>query len=57
MSSTGSEQCSRGFSPGTERLVSSGVKESERAEALAARRAEVASERSFMVRMGLIDFV
>lgn len=49
MSSAGSAQCSRGFSPGTERLSSCGVKESERAVALAARRAVAATERNFIV--------
>lgn len=49
ISSLGSAQCSSGLSPGTARLESSGVKDSERAETLAARRAEVARERSFMV--------
>lgn len=51
MSSLGSAQCSRGLSPGTERSLSWGVKERERAEALAARRAEVARESSFIVQI------
>lgn len=52
MSSAGSPQCSSGLSPGTARLESSGVKDNERADTLAARSTDVAKERSFMASIG-----